>query len=54
MPIEIRELIIKAQISDNDDRNSGSSGTPDDATKQKIVQECVDMVMDIIKKERER
>lgn len=58
MPIEIRELIIVATV---DEQGAGGASaqaaspagaSPDD--KQQIVQECVDQVMDILKKEERR
>ncbi len=54
MPIEIRELIIKAQVANNEEGGRSNAGQLDNNVKQKLVQECVDMVMDIIKNERER
>lgn len=48
MAIEIRELIIKAIVVDNDDDDEGSGQVEID--KDAIVQECVDQVLKIIKK----
>ncbi len=55
MPIEIRELIIKAEISDTGgNEGSGNSELSDNLNKQQIIQECVDQVLEILKKEKER
>jgi hypothetical protein len=53
MPIEIRELIIKAEVNEQGNRG-GDSGRPGSDAKKQIIQECVDMVMEIIRKEKER
>ena len=55
MPIEIRELIIKAEISDKTEKveYSGSKQS-NNLNKQQIIQECVDQVLEILKKEKER
>jgi hypothetical protein len=62
MPIEIRELVIRATISDagaRGDRDdeaepgrpaAGSAGLDSDA----LVQECVRQVLEILARERER
>jgi len=55
MPIEIRELIIKAEISDTGgNAGSGNSEQSNNVDKQQIIQECVDQVLEILKKEKER
>ncbi len=56
MPIEIRELVIKATIADNaqpapaSPAPSGGGGAADDATVQKIV----DQVLNKIRNKNER
>ncbi len=52
MPIEIRELIIKATVSG--EGNSAGSGGGSDDDKQAMIQECVDQVMEILKEKEER
>jgi len=50
MAIEIRELIIRAIISDSgDDDGEGEGMNPDN-----VISESVEQVMDIIEKEGER
>ncbi len=50
MTIEIRELIIKATVSETGGAGSGSSAEK----KETLVQECVDQVMEILKEKEER
>lgn len=53
MPIEIRELIIKASLSDREtERQSGSQEQR--GKKEEIIQECVEQVLEILKHKRER
>ncbi len=53
MPIEIRELIVKATVRDRaSERQSGSSEQR--AQKEEIIQECVEQVMAILKHKKER
>ncbi len=53
MPIEIRELIIKAEVSDQE-QSAGSSAKPGKKEKQQLIRECVDQVLEILKKDKER
>jgi len=53
MPIEIRELVIKATIRDTDGEQTESQ-TREAAGKEEIIAECVDQVMEIIKLKLER
>ena len=56
MPIEIKELTIKVNVSEAGGKksNGGSPGARRPIDKKAIVQECVDQVMDILKKKAER
>ena len=55
MPIEIRELHIKASVSDPAERRRPAENAVDlQRIKQEIITECVEKVLDIIKKEKER
>ena len=48
MPIEIRELLVKATIGDREsERQSGSQNQR--AKKEEIIQECVEQVLQILK-----
>lgn len=58
MPIEIKELIIRATV---EARGGGGGERPaaqapggGEAQKRQIVAECVEQVMDILRRERER
>lgn len=53
MPIEIRELIIRATVRDD----AGSAGAGGDARgeeRETLIAECIDQVMDILRDEKER
>ncbi len=57
MPIEVRELVIKANIDGKQSREAASSasgGGGNGANQAEIVQQCVDMVLAILRRERER
>jgi hypothetical protein len=56
MPVEVRELIIRAVVTSSDQRTAPSrtempSTTP---AQMDIVQECVRQVLLILKKQKER
>ena len=55
MPIEIRELVIKATVSDSsgDGRNSSNNGNAADA-KEADVNLIVEKVLEILKEKSER
>ena len=53
MPIEIRELVIKATIDDKGNQ-SGSSGGISSSVKQEIVESCVQQILEILKEKQER
>ncbi len=52
MTIEIKELIIKATVSSEVDREKQPG--KDSVDKDKIVRSCVEQVLAILKRERER
>ena len=60
MPIEIRELTIKATVLNNgsatDDcgPDNKSSSTPSDSQVSAIVAQCVEQVINILKEKKER
>jgi len=62
MPIEIKELVIRVVLGDEDPSGRGASegvassaaAAPDAAAQQAIVQECVRQVLQILARERER
>jgi len=62
MPVEIKELVIRVVLGDEDTAGRGASegvassaaAAPDAAAQQAIVQECVRQVLQILARERER
>jgi hypothetical protein len=56
MPIEIRELIVKASVGNPNQGGSNNSTATDQeaAPKEEIIRECVSQVMDIINDKNER
>lgn len=56
MPLEIRELVIKATIGqeDNSRNSSGSSSRDQGSDPEDIVKLCVDQVLAILKEREER
>ena len=53
MPIEIRELVIKATIEEKSSSGAGG-GTVSPSLKQQLVQSCVDKVLDILRDKKDR
>jgi len=51
MPLEIRELVIKATISDGEGNQGSRSGATDQAA---LIAACVDQVLAILKEKSER
>lgn len=58
MPIEIRELVIKARVDDNPPANNAgnvvSMQTLSDRDLQKIVALCAEEVLKVLKRQKER
>ncbi len=52
MPIEIRELVIKAQVKDSSEAKMPLNGNGID--KETIIRDCVDQVLEILAKKGER
>jgi hypothetical protein len=53
MPIEIRELVIRATVEPRRDHHpDGPAPEPED--RAKLVQQCVDEVLKALKRQRER
>lgn len=52
MPLEIKELIIKATVTDTNE-SSGGSANNEDATNE-IVSQCVEQVLEILNDKLER
>ena len=53
MPIEIRELVVKATVRDRTTERQADSGERRNE-KEEIIRECVDQVMEILKRKKER
>lgn len=53
MPIEIKELIIRATVEDQAKKPGKDKQKPGEDNSQ-LVEECVEQVLEILRKERER
>jgi hypothetical protein len=56
MPVEIRELVIRAVIVDDQSGGDGEGDSSSDSSKDNkdIIQECVNQVLKILKKDKNR
>ena len=57
MPIEVRELVIKAQIGSgqqNGKVTAQEQTNPSSANEEELVKKCVEKVMEILKEKAER
>jgi Family of unknown function (DUF5908) len=63
MPIEIRELVIRATVEEEPQAGggkpsasatSGSSPGANATERAKLIAECVDQVMEVLREQRER
>lgn len=55
MPVEIRELVIRAVVNDDQARTTTADGKPaDEQAFEAIVEECVRQVLKILKNSGER
>ncbi|MEZ5039250.1 MAG: DUF5908 family protein [Saprospiraceae bacterium] len=54
MPIEIRELVIKATVSDSTSNNTGNANGSQMDAKEADVNLIVEKVLEIIKQKAER
>lgn len=52
MPVEIRELVIKAYIEEADSETPASTGGNVD--KEEIIAECLEQVSEMLKQQMER
>jgi hypothetical protein len=61
MPIEIRELVIRATVEDEGGETSAKPGAPGgkpppgaaSAERARLIAECVDQVMEVLREKRE-
>lgn len=56
MPVEIRELVIRATVGNPNQggSNNATSGEQEAVPKEEIVKECISQVMQIINDKKER
>jgi hypothetical protein len=57
MPIEIRELVIKATVNDQQAKDAASAAPESEDAKdgkKMMMQQCIDDIMDIINSKKER
>jgi hypothetical protein len=47
MPVEVREIVIKATINQESEESKG--GATNDEDKEAIITECVDQILEILK-----
>lgn len=55
MPVEIKELIIRAVVAEQPDANTAAQSSAGEVSdRQTIVEECMRQVLKILKKSKER
>lgn len=54
MPVEIKELHIKAIVQDDSAKSESQPGTVSQSQVNAIVAECVEQVLNILKEKKER
>lgn len=54
MPIEIRELVIKAEIDSGTRQSSTSESGGGGGLSEEVIQRIVDQVVEVIKNKKER
>jgi hypothetical protein len=58
MPLEIKELQIKVTVNQPEgqtaNRANTSAGTQENEDKEKIINQCIDQVMEILNNKKER
>jgi hypothetical protein len=55
MPVEIKELVIKAVVNENGNSAAPpASGTQDGGSQDAVIKICVEKVLEILKDQKER
>lgn len=54
MPVEIRELVIKATIGQEGQGSSGASSSGAASPGEEMIKACVEKVLEILKEKNER
>jgi hypothetical protein len=54
MPIEIRELVIRATVVPQEEENKKLGTVVEQQAKEDMVAECVEQVLEILRREQER
>ncbi len=54
MPIEIREMVIKATVEEGGKSKLAAGAKIDEKGKQAIIAECVEQVMDLLRQKNDR
>ncbi len=55
MPVEIRELVIRAEVDTRQNQSPQSGqGSENTSDREQLIRDCVDQVMEIIRQKEER
>ncbi len=54
MAVEIKELIIRATVANDPQEDSGEAGKIDAEAKEAIIKTCVEQVLMILERSKER
>jgi len=54
MPVEIKELIVRASVVNNKGNNSDTSSVNIDSESDRIIAACTEQVLKILERKKER
>lgn len=57
MPVQINELVIRANIVEGDEKSKASDAKPaaqEDVNKDEIIKECAELVLEVLRNKSER
>ncbi len=54
MPVIVRELVVRANVSENRHEEASASPLRDQNSREELIKECVEQVMEILKQKTER